>query len=253
MIIDTHSHIYSEDFEKDLDEVLERAKVEGVRKILMPNIDKDSFASMIKLELKHPKLLKSMIGVHPTSVSRNVEFYKDWLLQNYSDSFVAIGETGIDLYWDKSYLQEQIELLIFQIEMALEYKKPVVLHVRDAFEDIFMVLKKYKNTGLKGVFHCFSGGKEEARKVLDLGFLLGIGGVVTYKNSDLPEVISEFGIEKLLLETDSPYLSPVPKRGKRNESSYLKYIIEKIHEISGRDKKEIVSITGDNALDMFGL
>ena len=232
-MIDTHSHIYSEEFDDDRDLIISNAKEAGVTKIILPNVDSESLQQMLNLEAKYPGYCFSAIGLHPTSVKEN---FKEELNLVYSElqrrKFVAIGEIGIDLYWDKTYLKEQIEAFQTQIEWAIEYKIPIIIHQRDSFQETMKALLPFKNRGLKGVFHSFGGTVEEAQQIVDFGdFVMGINGVITFKNSKLSETIKHFPIENFILETDAPYLTPVPFRGKRNESAYVKFVCEKMADI----------------------
>jgi TatD DNase family protein len=252
MLIDTHSHIYSEDFLHDRDEALQRAYSSGVKKIIMPNIDSGSIKRMLDLSDAYPHLCYPLMGLHPTSVD---EDYKEelqaieyWLEKR---KFYGIGEIGIDLYWDKKFIEEQKDAFRHQIRLAKENQLPVVIHVRDSFEETFEIVKEEQDGSLRGVFHCFSGGEVEAQNIVDLGFLLGIGGVVTFKNSSLDKVIKSVDLNKLVLETDSPYLTPVPKRGKRNESAYLVYVAQKIAEIYNVPLANVAEITTTNARELF--
>ncbi|WP_346856660.1 TatD family hydrolase [uncultured Draconibacterium sp.] len=254
MLIDTHSHIYSEDFIHDRDEALQRAYESGVKKIVLPNIDSGSIKHMLDLSEAYPHLCYPLMGLHPTSVD---EDYKEelqaieyWLERR---KFYGIGEIGIDLYWDKKFIEEQKEAFRYQIKLAKKYNLPVVIHVRNSFEETYEIVKEEQDGSLNGVFHCFSGSEIEATKIIELGFLFGIGGVVTFKNSTLDEVLKSIDISNLVLETDSPYLSPVPKRGKRNESSYLMYIAQKIAEVYNVPVARVAEITTSNARNLFGI
>jgi len=254
MLIDTHSHIYSEDFIHDRDEALQRAYESGVKKIVLPNIDSGSIKHMLDLSDAYPHLCYPLMGVHPTSVD---EDYKEelqaieyWLEKR---KFYGIGEIGIDLYWDKKFIEEQKDAFRYQIKLAKKYDLPIVIHVRNSFEETYQIVKEEQDGSLKGVFHCFTGSENEADKIIDLGFLLGIGGVLTFKNSTLSEVLKSVDINKLVLETDSPYLAPVPKRGKRNESSYLMYVAQKIAELYNVPVARVAEITTTNARDLFGI
>lgn len=251
MLIDTHCHLYLEDFELDIEEVVNRAKISGVEKFYLPAVDSNTTAAMLELEAKYPGKFLSMMGLHPCSVKSNYEkelaLVEDWLSKR---KFAAIGEIGLDFFWDKTFIKEQYEVFKLQIEMAIDYELPIVIHTRNAMEETIDVVKQYKGQ-VKGIFHCFGGSLEEANQVTDLGFYLGIGGVVTYKKSGLAEVIKQIDIRHLVLETDAPYLTPVPFRGKRNESSYLTYIVEKIAEVKEMTIKEVAEITSENALKVF--
>jgi TatD DNase family protein len=251
-LIDTHSHIYSEEFDQDIDLVIERAKEEKVEKILLPNIDSESIPRMHKLVEKYPDTCIAMMGLHPTSVKENYKnelaTCKEWLKKG---KYCAIGEIGIDLYWDKTFLKEQQDAFATQIEWALEYDLPIVIHARDSFNEIFEVLEKYQNKGLKGVFHSFTGNVEQAQKAIDLGFYIGVNGIVTFKNAGLDKTIGKLALKQLVVETDSPYLAPVPKRGKRNESAYVKHVANKLAEIFDVDLEEVANVTSKNAKNLF--
>ena len=253
-LIDTHTHIYLPEFDSDRDEVVKRSVSNGVIKMLMPNIDVASVASMISAETRYPGICIPMIGLHPTSVKEDYIFQLDNLEKVFSEhKFIAIGEIGIDLFWDKTFLKEQLIALRRQISFALEKGLPVVIHSRDSFPEVFSVLEEFRGKGLKGVLHAFTGTLSDAEKAINLGFKLGIGGIVTFKNSGLENVVKLIGPENLVLETDSPYLAPVPHRGKRNESSYICIINKKLAEIFGMSEKEIAEITFANSTDLFKL
>jgi TatD DNase family protein len=254
MLIDTHSHIYSEDFLHDRDDVLQRAYESGVKKIVLPNIDSGSIKHMLDLADAYPHLCYPLIGLHPTSVDDD---YKDELvaMEYWLDKrkFYGIGEIGIDLYWDKKFSDEQKDAFRYQIRMAKTHDLPIVIHVRNSFEETYKIVKEEQDGTLKGVFHCFSGNEVEAKKVIDLGFFIGVGGVLTFKNSSLHEVVKTLDLKNLLLETDSPYLAPHPKRGKRNESSYLVYVAQKVSEIFDIPVAQVADITTQNACRLFGI
>lgn len=253
-LIDTHTHIYLPEFDIDRKETIGRAFDSGVVKMLMPNIDMGSVDSMLDAEKKYPGKLYSMIGLHPTSVKEDYLLQLDELEKVFSKHhFIAIGEIGIDLYWDKTFISEQMAALRRQISFALEHNLPVVIHSRDSFSEVFSILEEFRGTSLKGVLHAFTGGIEEAKKALSFGFRLGIGGIVTFKNSSLSKVVEYAGIENLVLETDSPYLAPVPHRGKRNESSYLCLVNRKISEITGIDEEKTGEITFSTSMELFNL
>ena len=253
-LIDTHTHIYLPEFDADRDEAVKRAVQSGVVKQLMPNIDIDSAFQMLLTENNYPGICYPMIGLHPTSVKEDYVSQLD-KLENLTDShkFYAIGEIGIDLYWDQSRLKEQVLVFRRQLAFALKAELPVVIHSRNSFFEVFKTLEEFKGSGLKGVFHAFTGSLQEAEKAIGLGFKLGIGGIVTFKNSGLDKVVSQSGLENIILETDSPYLAPVPHRGKRNESSYLCIINDKVAEILGSSKEETASGTYGNSVQLFGL
>ena len=226
---DTHTHLYLNAFDEDRDKVVKKAITENVECMLLPNIDRGSVDGLLKLCNKFPDNCFPMMGLHPTSVKDNyreeLESVKDWFEKG---DFIAVGEIGIDLYWDKTYQKEQEEAFRFQIDLAIDKDLPIVIHSRESFDEIFQVLEDYRNTELKGVFHCFTGTAKQAGLAIELGFYLGIGGVVTFKNSGLDKVVENVDMEHLLLETDSPFLAPMPFRGKRNESSYINLIANKI-------------------------
>lgn len=252
-IIDTHCHLYVKAFKDDIAAVLERAAAEGVEKFYLPAIDSEETDSMLALEARFPDRCVAMMGLHPCSVKEDYEaelaHVEEWLAKR---KFVAVGEIGLDFYWDKTFAEQQYVAFRQQIEWALQYDVPIVIHTRNAMQETINVVKEYKSRGLRGIFHCFSGSYESAVQIIDAGFYLGIGGVLTYKNAGLPEVLSKIGLEHMVLETDAPYLTPVPFRGKRNESSYLKYVIEKLAETKGEPLDMVAAITTANAQKIFG-
>ncbi|HNR15453.1 MAG TPA: TatD family hydrolase [Chitinophagaceae bacterium] len=254
MIIDTHSHIYLPEFEKDVSEVFERAEKQGVNKILMPAIDSSTHLSMIELEKQNPERFFCMMGLHPCSVKENfreeLKIARDYLDKR---NFVAIGEIGLDFYWDRTFTEQQHEAFHTQVEWAIHFDIPIVIHSRNSTDECIKVVTQHQKGKLKGVFHCFSGNAEQARQVIDLGFYLGIGGVVTFKNAGLDKVIESVGLEDVLLETDAPYLAPVPFRGKRNEPSYLKYVVNKLADIKNCSVQEVAVVTTKNAEKLFRL
>jgi TatD DNase family protein len=253
-LIDTHTHLYLPDFDSDRDEMIKRAISSGVIKLLMPNIDVQSVDIMLSAVAKYPGICFPMAGLHPTSVKDDYPEQLDKLESLFSKNrFIAIGEIGIDLFWDKTHLEEQKIAFRRQISFALKNGLPVVIHARESFPEVFSVLNEFGGKGLKGVFHAFSGSLTDAEKATDMGFKLGIGGIVTFKNSGLDRVIKEVGVQHLILETDSPYLPPVPYRGKRNESSYLCIINKKVSEIFGMCEEEVGSITYANSTELFNL
>lgn len=252
-MIDTHSHIYSEEFDNDLDEVILRAKEVGVKQIILPNVDTSTIERLHNTEKRYKGYCFAAMGLHPTSVDNN---YKESLTeiekQLQQHSFVAIGEIGIDLYWDKTFLQEQIFAFEQQIEWSLQYKLPIIIHMRDAYEEVVNSLRKYRNENICGIFHSFAGTAEQAEEILGLGnFKLGINGIVTFKNSGLNKTLSKIKLEDLVLETDSPYLTPTPFRGKRNETSYLSLVQKKIAEIYNVSLPEVDNITTNNTKSIF--
>ena len=253
-MIDTHSHIFEPDFADDLPEVIARAKEIGVEKIFMPNIDDTSVDAMLGVCRQYPGYCFPMLGFHPTSVDADampkVKEMKKRLTEGHP--YIAIGEVGLDLYWDKTYIKGQQMVLEEQIQWALEWELPLVIHCREAFPELFDVLKPYKETKLTGVFHSFTGTVNEAMELLDYSrFMVGINGVVTFKKSTLPEALKVLPLERLVLETDSPYLAPVPFRGKRNESSYVKRVAVKLAELYGVEIGEVERQTTANALKVF--
>ncbi|MFD1551505.1 hydrolase TatD [Putridiphycobacter roseus] len=252
--IDTHTHLYVDEFKEDRQEMMERAMKNGVQKFLLPNIDLASMPKMFALTKAYPKQCFPMLGLHPCSVAADylsvLEKIETELNQN---TVIAIGEIGIDLYWDKTTLAIQKAAFKIQIEWAKKLKLPIVIHVRDAFEEVFEVLDELNDNNLTGVFHCFTGNLDQAKKALSYGgFKLGLGGVLTFKNSGLDKVIENLTLKDLVLETDSPYLAPTPYRGKRNESAYLVKVAEKLAEIFKVDQLTISEQTNANTLEIFG-
>jgi len=255
IFIDTHTHLYLDEFSDDLNQVVEKAINKGVKYMLLPNIDSTSIEKMLKLCQTFPDNCFPMIGLHPTSVKSNFENELK-IVENYSakSNFYAIGEIGIDLYWDKTFYKEQLEAMRFQIHLAKECNLPIVIHSRNSFDEVFTVLSELKFPEMRGVFHCFSGSVDQAKKVIaELGFKLGIGGVVTFKNSGLDKVVKEIDLKDIILETDSPFLAPMPFRGKRNESAYTIIIAEKIAAIKNIAIEEIANETTNTALELFKL
>ena len=255
-LIDSHSHLFLEEFAEDLPQVMARAREAGVTHIFMPNIDSTTIGPMLRVCREYKGYCYPMIGLHPTSVDADYEKELEIVARELAspNEFVAVGEIGMDLYWDKTFLREQQRVLDKQIEWALEYGLPVVLHCREAFDHIYNVLKPYQQTPLKGIFHSFTGTSEEACRIMEFAdFMIGINGVVTFKKSTLPEVLKNIPLERIVLETDSPYLTPVPFRGKRNESRYIPLIAQKIAELTGLETKKIEEITTQNALNLFNL
>ncbi len=254
MFIDSHTHLYLENFDKDRDEVVNRALKNKVSKLLLPNIDNSTLGRMMEMVIKYPGVCYPMIGLHPGSVDEKFADELELLKKAMSQiRFYAIGEVGVDLYWDKKFEAEQKEAFRVQINWAKESGLPLVIHSRESFREIFKILDNEMEDDLTGVFHSFTGGKAEIEKIMDYGFYFGINGIVSFKNSDLRDVIKYIPPDKLLLETDAPYLAPVPKRGKRNESSYLPFISSVIAEITGNSKEEIENISCGNAEKLFNL
>jgi len=252
--IDTHTHLYLPEFDTDRDEVVSRAIGSGISKMLLPNIDLQSVDLMLSAVNRYPGICYPMTGLHPTSVKSDYLSQLDNLEKLVAHhKFIAIGEIGIDLYWDKTFLKEQMISFRRQIAFAFDNGLPVVIHSRDAFPEVFSVLDEFKGKALKGVFHAFTGTLQDAETAIDMGFKLGIGGIVTFKNSGLDKIVSEIGPDNLILETDSPYLAPVPYRGKRNESSYICIINRKLADILGIKEEEIASIAYSNSVSLFNL
>ena len=254
MITDTHTHLYSSQFNEDQAAMMQRAKEAGVSRFFIPAIDSSHTKSMLKLEEDFPNDVFLMMGLHPTSVQTNyleeLTHVKEWIDQK---DFYAIGEIGIDLYWDKSFLAEQQEAFRTQIKWAKEKKLPIVIHCRDAFDEIFEVLESEKSDDLRGIFHCFTGTLEQAKKAISYNMKLGIGGVATFKNGKIDKFLNEIDINHIVLETDAPYLAPTPFRGKRNESAYITNVADKLVDIYGISFDEIAEITTQNSKDVFGI
>lgn len=252
-LIDTHCHLYGKDFSTDIRAVIERAENEGVQRFYLPAIDSEVIDAMLQLELDFPGKCFAMMGLHPCSVKENYEqelaLVGKWLGKR---AFKAVGEIGLDYYWDKSFVDAQQKAFHQQIEWALHYQLPIVIHSRESMTDSIRIVQEHQKGQLRGIFHCFTGTLEEAQQIIDLGFYLGIGGVVTYKNTHLREVLKAVSIDQIVLETDAPYLTPVPFRGKRNESSYLKYIVEKVAEVKEIGVEEAAAVTTANAKKIFG-
>lgn len=251
-MIDTHAHIYADAFDKDQEEMLKHASERGIQKILMPNIDLESIPGMMQLQESYPGFCYAMMGLHPCSVQ---EGYKEILqsirAQLGNGEFVAVGEIGIDLYWDKSTKDIQIEAFKEQCNWAIDLNLPVVIHSRESFDLIIDIVERDFKGKLKGVFHCFTGDKVQAARIEALGMYMGIGGVLTFKNSNLKEVIPHISVDRLLLETDSPYLAPVPHRGKRNEPAYVELVLDTLSDILGMQVAELDAQLDANALSLF--
>jgi TatD DNase family protein len=253
-LIDTHTHLYLKEFDADRDEIVDRARTNGISKLLMPNIDVESVNQMLTVQERYPGNCYSMLGLHPTSVKGDYITHVETLENLFNaNKYIAIGEIGIDLYWDKTFLSEQIIAFRRQIKFALKHDLPVVVHARDSFPEVFAVLEEFSGENLKGVLHAFTGDMVQAERAIKMGFFLGIGGIVTFKSSGLDKVVKEVGITNLILETDSPYLAPVPHRGKRNESSYLRLINSKIAEILDMDEEKTASVTCSNSTALFNI
>ena len=253
-IIDTHTHLYLKQFKDDIDTVIQRSIDKGINKFIFPAIDSTHFDDMHDLKNKYPGSIYLMSGLHPVDVKENYKEELEFVVNSLkSHSYVAIGEIGIDLYWDKTYLKQQQEAFEFQIRLAIKNDLPIVIHCREAFDEIFEILDKENCDKLRGVFHCFTGTLEQANRAIQLGFKLGIGGVVTFKNGGIDKFLNRIDLNHIVVETDSPYLAPVPYRGKRNESSYITYVIDKLSEIYGLPIKKIASVTTKNAEKVFAL
>jgi len=254
ILFDTHTHIYSEEFNEDRNEVIKRSFDAGVTQLLLPNIDLDSIEPMHQLCDKYPENCFPMMGLHPTSVKGD---YKEALqiIRKELDKrkYIAIGEVGIDLYWDKTFAEEQRIALLEQFQWAIDFNLPVVIHSRDSHNEIMKVIKEFNNPQLRGVFHCFTGAAQQAKEIIDINFMMGLGGVLTFKNSGLANEIKNIDLKHFILETDSPYLTPTPFRGKRNESSYIKIIAKKLAEVKGISLEEVAQITTENAKRLFGI
>lgn len=254
IITDTHTHLYSEEFDQDREEMIQRALKAGVSRFFIPAIDSSSTQAMYALEASHPENVFLMMGLHPTYVKENyqeeLQHVKEELAKR---KFYAIGEIGVDLYWDKTFLKEQQTVFREQIKLAKQYKLPIVIHCREAFDAVFEILEEQKGPDLFGIFHCFTGTHEQALQAISYNMKLGIGGVVTFKNGKIDQFLSQIALENIVLETDAPYLAPIPYRGKRNESSYLSNIIEKLADVYKVTEEEIANVTTQNSKVIFGI
>jgi TatD DNase family protein len=254
ILVDTHTHLYLEQFDEDRDEVVKAAIADGVVYMLLPRIDTESHEVQMALSKKYPENCLSMMGLHPTSVKddykNELEVVEEELKKGI---YIGVGEIGIDLYWDDTFKKEQEYVFRRQLQLAKEYKLPVSIHTRDSFEEVYRIVKEEHNEDLKGVFHCFTGTPEEAKMIMDLGFSMGIGGILTFKNSGLAEVVKDIPMEYLVLETDSPFLTPVPYRGKRNQSKYIVHIAQKLAEIKKTTIEQVAETTTANATELFKL
>ncbi len=251
--VDTHSHLYSSKFKEDRDDMMARTLANNVKKIYLPNIDSESIEGMLALEEKYPQNCFPMMGLHPCSVKADFEkelyIVEDWLSKH---KFVAVGEMGTDLYWDKSFFPQQQEAFKIQVNLAKKHDLPIVIHCRESFRETIELLTALKDEKLRGIFHCFTGTTADAEEAIGLGFLLGVGGVLTFKKSGLAEALAPIDLKHLVLETDSPYLSPTPHRGKRNESSYIPLIAQKLAEVKQCSIEEVAQKTTQNAEALFG-
>ncbi|QHL86644.1 YchF/TatD family DNA exonuclease [Nibribacter ruber] len=250
--IDTHAHIFAPEFDQDQDQMIQRAQDALITEIYMPNIDQTSIEAMLALEAKYPSLCHSLMGLHPCYVKEDFQqvLYEieAWFQKR---TFKGIGEAGLDLYWDKTFFAQQQEVLRIQCQWAKQYKIPIILHTRDAFQETLAIVNEQQEGTLRGIFHCFSGTVEEAHQAIEAGFLLGIGGVATFKNGGLEPVLQEIDLKHLVLETDSPYLAPVPFRGKRNEPSYLPKVAQRLADLKSLPLEEVAAATSANATQLF--
>jgi len=253
-LIDTHTHIYLEEFNEDRYEVIENAEKQGLTHMFLPNIDSSSLDDMLQLTAKHPGLLFPLIGLHPTSVEddykQELQIVENQLKEN---KYFGIGEIGLDYYWDTNFKNEQIEAFEHQLHLAMQNNLPAIIHIRDSFDDALSIINKPEYKSLFGIFHCFTGTLEQAENIISNGFKLGIGGILTFKNAGLDKVIENIDIKHLVLETDAPYLAPVPKRGKRNEPAYIYYVAKKLAEIKNISIEEVAKTTSNNALQIFNI
>ncbi len=254
ILTDTHIHLYSEDYEDDRDELIENAFKQNIERFFLPAIDSETTQAMYDLEARYPENVFLMMGLHPTHVQENFEEELKHVEEQFGQRrFYAVGEIGIDLHWDKSTLEIQQEAFRRQIKLAKKHKLPIVIHCRKAFDEIFEILEEEKSDDLFGIFHCFTGNLEQAKKALSYNLKLGIGGVVTFKNGKIDKFLNEIPLKEIVLETDGPYLSPTPFRGKRNQPEYLLKVAEKIAEIYQKPLAEIAEITTQNSKDIFGI
>ncbi len=255
-LADTHTHLYSEQFNDDRSAMVQRAIDAGVTRLFLPNVDKDSIEGMLQLTQQYPDNCFAMMGLHPCSVAADVEdqlkLVHEWLFEKQTQRFYAVGEIGLDYFWDNTYKAQQQDAFRRQIGWAKELGLPIVVHCRDAMGDILDTLEDLHDPHLRGILHCFTGTIEDAHRAINLGFYLGIGGVVTFKNSGLDAVVSQLPLEKLVLETDAPYLAPVPYRGKRNESAYLRLVADKVADCLQTSRERVADVTSQNAVKIFG-
>lgn len=252
-IIDTHCHLYSDQFNEDIDQVIERAKANHLEHIILPNIDEESFESMQNLHDREPEFFSMGIGIHPCSVKKYFQKQIDWVASELeTGKYISVGEIGIDLYWDKTLLEEQKQAFRLQIDLAKKHDLPIIIHARDSMDEIFEVLDNEMDDSLRGVFHCFIGEEKEIAKVDSYeNFMFGLGGVLTFKNSTLKNFIDQIPMDKIILETDAPYLAPVPYRGKRNEPYYTLNIAQFLADLKLKEVEEIGEITTSNAKNLF--
>lgn len=252
MLIDTHSHIYSDEFNGEFDDVIKKSIESGVEKILLPNIDSSSIKRLLEISKRYKNICYPMIGIHPTSVNEDfeeeLEVFEYWIQKG---KFYGVGEIGIDLYWDSTFLEEQEYVFRRQIRYARKMNLPLSIHLRESFDVVMKNLRKEYKKGLTGVFHCFTGTAEQAQEVIRMGFKIGVGGIITFKNSGIDKMVSTLKPEDIVLETDAPYLAPVPYRGKRNESSYLVYVLKKVAEVFEMPTQKVEEITTSTARSLF--
>lgn len=254
MLIDTHAHLYASQFDKDRTEVVQRALDHNVQHLFLPNIDESSIEGMLALEAQYPQHCHAMMGLHPCSVEANYKEVLDKMSKWFEKrSFCAVGEIGLDYYWSKEFVKEQKDAFRIQCRWAKELDIPIVIHARDSLDDLIQIVTEEKTDNFRGIFHCFGGSIEQAQQIIDLGFWMGLGGVLTFKKANLAPTIEQIDLKHLVLETDAPYLSPTPYRGKRNESSYVQLVAEKLATIKGISVEEVAAITSKNALEIFGI
>lgn len=254
MLIDTHAHLYASQFEEDRTKMIQRAFDNGIEHLFLPNIDADSIPGMLELEKAYPNQCHAMMGLHPCSVDAN---YKETLamMEKWFEErpFCAVGEIGLDYYWSKEFVSEQKDAFRTQCRWAKELDIPIVIHARDSLDDLIEIVREEKTDNFRGIFHCFGGSIEQANQIIELGFLMGLGGVLTFKKANIGEVVEQIDLKHLVLETDAPYLTPTPHRGKRNESAYIRLIAEKLAEVKGISVEEVGKVTSATALDLFGV
>ena len=252
MFIDTHTHLFLEEFNHDRKEAVQRAIDVGVNQLILPNVDSETLPALKKMVNDFPAICHPLFGLHPGSVKENFKEELAIVREHLNDErCIGIGEIGLDFYWDDTFRKEQFEAFDTQIKWAAEKNLPIVIHLRNSYQEVIDIVRSNLQLGIKGIFHCFTGTKEEAAEIIEMGFLLGIGGIVTFKNSGLSETLKHIDLANLVLETDSPYLAPVPFRGKRNESSYIEKVVEKLAEIYQLSKEEVAEITTTSAKNLF--